>query len=387
MHGREAEAGGGPLAGIRIVELGSIGPGPFCAMLLADMGADVLRVDRAGAAPDGAPRPDAALNRGRRSVAVDLKHSDGVEVVLRLAERADALIEGYRPGVAERLGVGPDACRGRNPRLVYGRMTGWGQTGPYAAHPGHDINYIALSGALHSIGRAGGPPALPLNLVGDFGGGGMLLAVGVLAALLEARSSGSGQTVDAAMVDGSALLTTMFYGMRDTGLWNAPRGCNLLDGGAPFYDVYETSDGGYVSIGSLEPRFYANLIDALGLAGEELPEQYDTSSWPEMKAHFATIFRSRTRAEWCERLEAAEVCFAPVLDLDEARSFAHNRERGVFVEHAGSVQPAPAPRFDRTPAAIRRPAAAPGEHTRPALADWGFAATELDALAAAGAIA
>jgi alpha-methylacyl-CoA racemase len=358
-------------------------------MLLSDMGADVLRVDRAATATARADYdwpPDYLLNRGRRSVAVDMKTPDGVEVVLRLAEQADALIEGFRPGVAERLGIGPDDCRARNERLVYGRMTGWGQTGPYARYPGHDMNYISLTGALDSIGRAGGPPAPPLNLVGDFGGGGMLLAVGVLAAIIEALRSGLGQTVDAAMLDGSALLATMFYGMRDMGQWGAGRGSNLLDGGAHFYDVYETADGKYVSIASMEPKFYANLLTQLGLADEQLPEQYDKSSWPAMKERFAAIFRTRTRDEWRAQLEPAEVCFAPVLDLDEARDFEQNRDRGVFVEHDGVVQPAPAPRFDRTPSAIRSPSPAPGEHTREALADWGFAPAELDQLEADGAI-
>jgi alpha-methylacyl-CoA racemase len=379
----------GPLQGVRVVEIGGIGPSPFCAMLLADMGADVLRVDRASsvAARDEYDwPPDYMLNRGRRSVGVDLKTPEGVEVVLRLASRADALIEGYRPGVAERLGIGPEACHARNPKLVYGRMTGWGQTGPWAGYPGHDMNYIALTGALHSIGRAGGPPAPPLNLVGDFGGGGMLLAVGVLAALLEARGSGQGQVVDAAMVDGAALLATMFYGMRDMGQWDGGRGGNLLDGGAHFYEVYETADGKHVSIGSMEPKFYANLLAALGLDPAELPEQYDASTWPEMKRRFAEIFKTRTRDEWEQALGSAEVCFAPVLDLDEARAFSHNRERGVFVDHDGMVQPAPAPRFDRTPSAIAGPAPAPGEHTREGLAAWGFGDDELDGLAAAGAI-
>lgn len=379
----------GPLQGIRVVEIGGIGPSPFCAMMLADMGADVLRVDRASsvtARDDYEWPPDYLLNRGRRSVGVDLKHPDGVEVVLRLAAQADVMIEGYRPGVAERLGIGPDECRARNPRLVYGRMTGWGQTGPYARYPGHDMNYIALTGALHSIGRAGGPPAPPLNLVGDFGGGGMLLAVGVLAAVIEAGRSGEGQTVDAAMLDGSALLTTMFYGMRDMGQWNGGRGGNLLDGGAHFYDVYETADDKYVSIGAMEPKFYANLVRELGLDPAELPEQYDESSWPDMKERFAAIFRTRSRDEWSARLESAEICFAPVLDLDEARSFEQNRERGVFVEHDGIVQPAPAPRFDRTPSEIAGPAPAPGEHTSDGLSDWGFSTGELSGLTASGAI-
>jgi alpha-methylacyl-CoA racemase len=377
------------LDGIRVVEIGGIGPSPFCAMMLADMGADVLRVDRASSVT---PReqydwpPDYMLNRGRKSVGVDLKMPDGVEVVLRLAEQADALIEGYRPGVAERLGIGPEPCRARNPRLVYGRMTGWGQTGPWSAYPGHDMNYIALTGALHSIGRAGGPPAPPLNLVGDFGGGGMLLAVGVLAALLEAQRSGEGQVVDAAMVDGAALLSTMFYGMRDMGQWDGGRGGNLLDGGAHFYDVYETADRKYVSVGSMEPKFYANLVAALGLSVDDLPAQYDESTWPQMKQRFADIFRTRTRDEWAALLTDAEVCFAPVLDLDEARQFEHNRARGVFVEYEGTVQPAPAPRFERTPSAIARPAPAPGEHTREGLVEWGFAEDELARLAEDGAI-
>ncbi len=379
----------GPLSGTRVVEIGGIGPSPFCAMMLADMGADVIRVDRASAVT---PReeyewpPDYLLNRGRRSVGVDLKHPDGVEVVLRLAERADVLIEGYRPGVAERLGIGPDDCRARNPRLVYGRMTGWGQSGPYARYPGHDMNYIALSGALHSIGRADGPPAPPLNLVGDFGGGGMLLAVGVLAALIEAGRSGAGQTVDAAMLDGSALLATMFYGMRDMGQWDGGRGGNLLDGGAHFYDVYETADGKYVSIGAMEAKFYANLLRELGLDAAELPEQYDKRSWPAMKERFAAIFKTRTRDEWAAQLESAEICFAPVLDLDEARTFGQNRDRGVFVEHDGVVQPAPAPRFERTPSEIAGPAPAPGEHTAAGLTDWGFSGADVERLTEAGAI-
>jgi alpha-methylacyl-CoA racemase len=367
----------GPLTGVRVVEIGGIGPSPFCAMLLADMGADVLRVDRAASA---VPRedydwpPDYLLNRGRRSVAVDLKQPRGAEVVLRLAEQADALIEGFRPGVAERLGIGPDDCRARNPRLVYGRMTGWGQTGPYAAYPGHDINYVSLTGALDAIGRAGGPPAPPLNLVGDFGGGGMLLAVGVLAALIEASRSGAGQVVDAAMVDGAALLATMFYGMRDMGQWGGGRGGNLLDGGAPFYDVYETADGRHVSVGSMEPKFFANLVAALGLELDELPAQMDPAGWPEIKRRFAAVFRTRTRAEWCARLEAAEVCFSPVLDLDEARTSAHARGRGIFVEHDGVVQPAPAPRFSATPSAIQSPPPASASDIGRIVEEWQSAA-------------
>jgi alpha-methylacyl-CoA racemase len=378
----------GPLSGVRVVEIAGIGPGPFCAMLLSDMGAEVLRVDRAADVdlPGVAESPDFLLKRGRRSVAVDLKHPEGVATVMRLVEMADALIEGFRPGVAERLGIGPEDCATVNPRLVYGRMTGWGQSGADAQEPGHDLNYVAITGALAAIGRAGQPPTPPLNLVGDFGGGGMLLAVGVLAALLEARSSGKGQVVDAAMADGAALLATMFYGMRDLGQWSDAAGTNLLDSGAPFYDVYETADGKHVSVGSIEPQFYASLLRVLELEDEAPPDQMDPSGWPAFKQRVAAVFATRTRDEWCDAMRGEGVCFAPVLDFDEARAHPANVERERFVEHAGFVQPAPAPRFDRTPGAIAAPPSLPGEHSRAALAGWGFEDAQVDALVASGAV-
>jgi alpha-methylacyl-CoA racemase len=328
------------------------------------------------------------LNRGRRSVALDLKHPDGVETLLTLVESADALIEGFRPGVCERLGFGPEVCLARNPKLVFGRMTGWGQDGPYAQMAGHDINYIALAGALEPIGRAGQRPLPPLNLVGDFGGGGMLLAFGVVCALLEAQRSGEGQVVDAAMVDGAAVLMTMFHAFRAMGIWNDERGTNLLDTGAYFYEVYETADGKYVSIGSLEPQFYATLLDKLGLADDpEMPRQHDRSQWPAMKERFAEIFRTKTRDEWCELLEGTDACFAPVLSMAEAPHHPHNEHRGTFVTRNGVVQPAPAPRFSRTPAEIQRPPAFPGQHTDEALVEWGFDPDRVAELRRAGAIA
>ncbi|WP_334143864.1 CaiB/BaiF CoA transferase family protein [Rhabdothermincola sp.] len=380
----------GPLAGVKVLELAGIGPGPFCAMMLADMGADVLRIDRAQSVVGGDPAnpPADVLNRGRRSVALDLKHPDGVETLLTLVESADALIEGFRPGVCERLGFGPEVCLARNPKLVFGRMTGWGQDGPYAQMAGHDINYIALAGALEPIGRAGQRPLPPLNLVGDFGGGGMLLAFGVVCALLEAQRSGEGQVVDAAMVDGAAVLMTMFHAFRAMGIWNDERGTNLLDTGAYFYEVYETADGKYVSIGSLEPQFYATLLDKLGLADDpSMPRQHDRSQWPAMKERFAEIFRTRTRDEWCELLEGTDACFAPVLSMAEAPHHPHNEHRGTFVTRNGVVQPAPAPRFSRTPAEIQRPPAFPGQHTDEALVEWGFAPDRVAELRQAGAIA
>ena len=365
---------GGPLHGLRVVEVAGIGPGPFCAMMLADMGADVIRVDRpSGPPPDAdAPPPADVLNRGRRSIAVDLKTDEGVEVVLALAERADGLVEGFRPGVAERLGIGPEPCQARNPRLVYGRMTGWGQTGPYAPAAGHDVNYIALAGALWPIGRRDHPPVPPLNLVGDFGGGGMLLAFGMMCAIFEAQRSGRGQVVDAAMVDGAAVLTTMLHGFRAMGEWVDEREANLLDGGAHFYGVYETADGGYVSIGSIEPQFYAELLRRLGLGGEALPAQDDRAAWPALRARLEQVFRSRTRAEWCRLLEGTDVCFAPVLSLEEAPRHPHNTARGTFVEIAGVTQPAPAPRFSHTPAAVPGPPAHPGQHTAEILEELGL---------------
>jgi alpha-methylacyl-CoA racemase len=379
----------GPLAGITVIEIAGIGPGPYCGMMLADMGADVIRIDRAGAVQGGDPgRPPADfLARGRRSVGVDLKNADGVEVVLNLVERADALIEGFRPGVTERLGIGPDDCLARNPRLVYGRMTGWGQDGPYASTAGHDINYIALAGALDPIGRAGQPPTPPLNLVGDFGGGGLMLAFGIVAGLLEARASGQGQVIDAAMVDGAASLMTMTHSFRAMGIWNDERGTNMLDTGAHFYDVYETADGRYVSIGSIEPQFYAELLRLTGLEGEDLPWQQDRAQWPAMKERLAEIFRTKSRAEWCEIMEGTDVCFAPVLTIPEAVEHPHNVARGTFVEVAGLRQPGPAPRFSRTAAEVGGPPAHAGQHTDEVLAGAGFDAERIAKLREAGAIA
>jgi alpha-methylacyl-CoA racemase len=379
----------GPLQGIKVIEVAGIGPGPFCAMMLADMGAEVLRVDRAAnVRPYDAEKPPAdVLLRGRRNIAVDLKRPEAVETVLRLVERADALIEGFRPGVAERLGIGPKPCLARNPRLVYGRMTGWGQEGPIAHAAGHDINYISLAGALHPIGRKGGPPAPPLNLVGDFGGGGMLLAFGLACALVEAQRSGKGQVIDAAMVDGAAALTASFHGSLHTGRWHEERGTNLLDSGAHFYDAYETADGKYVSVGSIEPQFYAELLRLTGLDKEDLPAQHDQSQWPKLKERMAAVFKTKTRDEWCAIMEGSDVCFAPVLSMSEARVHPHNVHRGTFVELAGVPQPAPAPRFSRTRPELTTPPAHAGQHTETALADWGFSADEIAGLRAAQAIA
>jgi alpha-methylacyl-CoA racemase len=373
----------GPLAGVRVVELTGIGPAPFCAMVLADLGAEVLRVDRPAASR---PEWPTVLARGRRSVAVDLKHPDGAGVVLDLAAAADALVEGFRPGVAERLGIGPDACLARNPRLVYGRVTGWGQQGPWRLAAGHDIDYVALAGALHPIGEAGGPPVPPLNLLGDFGGGGMLLALGVVAALLEAGRSGTGQVVDAAMVDGAALLATQVHELLAAGLWREERGANLLDGGAPFYGVYETADGRHLAVGALEPQFWAELLRRLGLDAGDLPAQLDRDGWPLLRERLAALFRTRTRDEWSELLAGTDACVAPVLGLAEAPAHPHNRARGTFVEVGGVVQPAPAPRFSRTRCDPPVAPARPGEHTDRALVDWGVAPDEVDRLRAAGAI-
>ena len=379
----------GPLAGITVIELAGIGPGPFCGMMLADLGADVIRVDRAQSVQGGDPdRPPAdLLARGRRSIGVDLKSPDGVEVVLSLVERADALFEGFRPGVTERLGLGPDECLARNPRLVYGRMTGWGQDGPYASTAGHDINYISLAGALDPIGRRGEAPVPPLNLVGDFGGGGLLLAFGIVAGLLEARTSGQGQVIDAAMVDGAAALMTMTHSLRAMGIWNDERGTNMLDTGAHFYDVYETADGGYISIGSIEPQFYAELLRLTGLEDEALPGQYDRAQWPALKERVAAVFRTKTRDEWCEIMEGTDVCFAPVLTIPEAVAHPHNVHRGTFVEVAGIPQPGPAPRFSRTEAAIARPPAHAGQHTEEILAEAGLDADRIAKLRETGVIA
>jgi alpha-methylacyl-CoA racemase len=375
----------GPLKGIKVVELAGIGPGPFCAMMLADMGAEVIRVDRASAKGKGS-RADVYL-RGRRSVAVDLKHPDGVAAVLRLIANADALIEGFRPGVMERLGLGPDVCLARNPRLVYGRMTGWGQTGPLKDAAGHDINYIALTGALHAIGRKGEKPVPPLNLVGDFGGGGMMLAFGIVCALLEARQSGQGQVIDAAMTDGAAALMAIIYGRKALGHWQNERGVNMLDGAAHFYDTYECADGKYVALGAIEPQFYALLLEHCGLTDDPaFQSPMNPQHWPELKAKLMTIFKTKTRAEWCEVMEGSDVCFAPVLDLDEAPQHPHNQARATFVEMEGVVQPAPAPRFNRTVPEIQCPPAFVGEHTAEVLTDGGFSADEIAALKSSGAI-
>jgi alpha-methylacyl-CoA racemase len=372
----------GPLRDLRVVELAGLGPAPFGAMLLADLGADVVRIDRP--AQSAFDEFAGAVGRGRPSVALDLKHPGAAEVVLRLVERADALIEGFRPGVMERLGLGPEVCLARNERLVYCRMTGWGQTGPLAPSPGHDLNYIALSGALGAIGRAGELPVPPLNLVGDFGGGGTLLALGVVSAVLEARGSGRGQVVDAAMTDGAALLMTMTYGARNAGLWSTQRGTNLLDGGAPFYDVYRTSDGEVVSVGCLEPRFYAELLRLVGLERAGLDDHMDRDRWPVIREALADAFAERTRAEWEAVFAGSEVCFAPVLDLDEAPRHPHNRARAMFYETDGGPLPMPAPRFERTPADVPGPSSAPGADTASALAAWGFSTSEVEALVAAG---
>ena len=380
----------GPLSGYRIIELAGIGPGPFAAMLLADMGADVIRVDRAGAVRGPAPdRPHADLMlRGRRNVAIDLKHPDGVATLLDLVEQADALIEGFRPGVMERLGLGPDVCLARNSKLVFGRMTGWGQDGPYGHAAGHDINYISLAGALAHIGPAGEAPVPPLNLVGDFGGGGMFLAYGVVCGLLEAQRSGAGQVIDAAMVDGAATLMTMFWSMLQMGMMDeANRGTNLLDTGAHFYNVYRCADGEYVSVGSIEPQFYAELMRLTGLEGdEEFAGQMDRSRWPALKARLSEVFASKTRDEWCALMEHTDVCFAPVLRLSETAGHPHNIARSVIVDVDGVKQPAPAPRFSRTvPTLDLRPAHA-GQHTREILEDWGVAKDRIDALVESGAV-
>ncbi|MBC2642110.1 MULTISPECIES: CaiB/BaiF CoA-transferase family protein [unclassified Rhodococcus (in: high G+C Gram-positive bacteria)] len=362
----------GPLSGLRVVEIGSIGPGPFCAMLLADLGADVIRVDRAAGAGLVGPNADfraELLHRGRRSLAVDLKHPDGAEVVLSLVADADVLIEGFRPGVAERLGIGPDDCAARNPGLIYGRMTGFGQDGPLAQHVGHDINYVALSGALSLIGRQGQPPTPPLSLVGDFGGGGMLLALGVVSALFERQRSGLGQVVDAAMVEGAALLATPFFGFAQNGTWDRERGTNIVDSGAPYYDAYETADGKWLAVGAMEPHFYADLVTLLDLP-DDLPDQNDRSQWPQMKKIFADAVRGRTLTDWLDAAEGLTPCIAPVLDVDEAPSHPHHVARGSFVDVDGLVQPAPAPRFSRTAATVDRRPPLPGEHTTEILTDW-----------------
>ena len=379
----------GPLAGLKVVEFAGIGPGPFAAMLFADMGAEVVRIERRGVSRRPLSLLNAGpfdvLNRGRRAVAIDLKRPAGVQVALRLVAQTDALIEGFRPGVMERLGLGPDVCLAHNPRLVYGRMTGWGQNGPLAHAAGHDINYIALSGALHAIGTPE-QPLPPLNLVGDFGGGALLLAWGMLAALWEARSSGQGQVVDAAMTDGAALLMAMMYGVKAGGLWSNERGANLLDGGAPFYGTYACADGKYLAVGPIEPQFYRLFLDKAGITDPELANQYDLTAWPLQREKLAAILRTRTRDEWCALLEGSDACVTPVLDLEEAPQHPHNQARSTFVVVDDVLQPAPAPRLSRTPGEIRNPPPQAGQDTQAVLCEWGFTQEEIDALLAAGAI-
>ncbi len=379
----------GPLQGVKIIELTGLGPGPFAAMMLSDMGAEVIRIDRSSAVRGGDPAtpPLDPLARGRRSIGVDLKNPDGVETVLSLVEDADVLMEGFRPGVAERLGLGPNVCLARNSRLVYGRMTGWGQDGPYASAAGHDINYIALAGALESIGHAGQKPTVPLNLVGDFGGGGMYLAFGIACALFESQRSGEGQVVDAAMVDGAASLMNMFWGMKAMNFWGPDRGTNMLDTGAPFYDVYECSDGKFVSIGSIEPQFYAELLELSGLGDVAgFDQQMNSAEWPAMKEQVAAVFKAKSRDEWCTIMEHTDVCFAPVLSMEESTKHPHMVERGTFVEVGGVTQAGPAPRFSRTKAKIQGPPAHPGQHTDEVLASFGFAEARIAELRASGAI-
>ncbi len=370
----------GPLSGVKVIEIAGLAAAPFGCMMLADLGADVLRVDRFGPAGHR-PVVDELLSRGRRSIAVDLKTAEGLDILLRLADGADVLVEAFRPGVAERLGFGPQVCLARNPRLVYARMTGWGQEGPLATTAGHDIDYIAISGVLSMVGRAGERPLAPVNLAGDFGGGGMLLAVGVLAALLERSRSGAGQVVDAAMVDGSALLTSMFHGLRAAGTWRDQRGTNLVDGGAPFYDTYLTADGEYIAVGALETPFYAELLRGLGLDGDpDLPDRNDPANWPVLRERFAAVIAGRTRAEWEQTFAGSDACVAPVLSLAEAPGHPHNLARGAFPEVGGLPQPAPAPRFSRTPAATPQPPPRPGADTDDVLAGLGYSPADIAGL-------
>jgi len=378
----------GPLQGLKIIEIVGIGPAPFGSMMLADMGAEVIRIDapkRAVPMSFSHPRFD-VLARGRRSLVLDLKKPEGRDAVLKLVEQADALIEGFRPGVMERLGLSPETCLARNPRLVFGRMTGWGQSGPLSQAAGHDLNYIALTGALNAIGRPDQPPPVPLNLVGDFGGGGMLLAFGIVCAMLEAKGSGKGQVVDAAMVDGAAIFTAMFSGMLADGIWSPARGSNFLDGAAHFYDSYVCADGKFISVATVEPQFYRLLCERIGIDDPAFDAQYDQAQWPHLKPRMAAIFAQRTRDEWTALLEGSDVCYAPVLDWHEAPQHPHNIARQTFVELDGVTQPAPAPRFSRTPAAVQRPPAKSGEHSEAILADWGFSPAAIDALRQAMAV-
>ncbi|WP_194722059.1 CaiB/BaiF CoA transferase family protein [Noviherbaspirillum malthae] len=378
----------GPLAGLKIVEMAGLGPAPFCAMMFADMGAEVIRIDRPRRGAEGRPeeyRFDITA-RGRRSLAIDLKRSEAAETLLQLIGQADALIEGFRPGVMERLGLGPEPCLARNPRLVYGRMTGWGQHGPLAQSAGHDINYIAISGALHAIGRPGEAPVVPLNYIGDFGGGAMMLAFGVLCALQAAGRTGKGQVVDAAMTDGAALLSAMMYGLKAAGSWSNQRGENLLDGGAHFYGTYACADGKYVAIGSIEPQFYAQLLELCGIGDPTFREQRDPHGWPILKNRLADVFKTRTQSEWCALMEGTDVCFAPVLDWDEAPRHPHNAARGTFIDIDGITQPAPAPRFSASTPEIPAPPAPPGAHSEDILRDWGLAQPRIDELRELGVI-
>ncbi|HEY6279095.1 MAG TPA: CaiB/BaiF CoA-transferase family protein [Streptosporangiaceae bacterium] len=376
----------GPLHGVRVIEIASLAPAPFGCMILADLGAEVLRVDRAGGGDGLDLAPPGPLSRSRRSIALNLKDPAGMDVLLRLTDTADVLVEAFRPGVAERLGFGPEVCAARNPRLIYARMTGWGQHGPLAGTAGHDIDYIAVAGSLDPIGRAGERPVPPLNLVGDFGGGGMLLAVGVLAALLERERSGLGQVVDAAMVDGSALLASFLYGLRAAGAWQDERGTNLLDGGAPFYDTYRTADGRHMAVGALEPKFYAELLARLGLDPAGLPDQYDRSGWPQLRARLAEAFAGRTQAEWVAVFGGSDACVAPVVSPADAPAHPHNAARGTFVDVGGLLQPAPAPRFSRTPAGPPVPPVPPGASTTEVLAGLGFTTGEITRLRERGAV-
>ena len=375
----------GPLKGIKIIEMAGIGPGPFCGMVLADLGAEVIRVDRGSAKGTGSRQE--ASNRGKKSIAVDLKSKDGVEVVLKLVKDADAIFEGFRPGVMERLGLGPEKCMELNESLVYGRMTGWGQDGPLSNAAGHDINYISLSGALAAIGRPGSPPVPPLNLIGDFGGGGMLLALGLVSALLEAKQSGKGQVVDAAMTDGSALLMTMIYTMQSSGFWKDSMGSNMLDGGAHFYDTYECSDGKFISLGSIEPQFYKLLCDLAGFDGNLSSDQMSRDSWPEKKKAVKDIILTKTREEWCQIMEGTDVCFAPVLNMEEAPNHPHNKARQTFIELEGATQPAPAPRFSRTNPEVQSSPSLVGEHTDEILQSLNLGADEIEKLKTSGSVA
>jgi len=375
----------GPLSGVRVVEMVGIGPCPFAAMMLADMGAEVIRIDRKARPGEDNPYPvlgtrHDVMARGRRSLAIDLKSAPGRQAVLQLVDKADVLLEGFRPGVMERLGLGPDVCLERNPKLVMGRVTGWGQSGPLAQAAGHDINYVALSGMLHAMGRADSPPPPPLNLVGDFGGGGMMLAFGVVCAVLEARRSGQGQVVDAAMTDGAALLGAMTYGLRGAGSWSNAREANLLDGGAPFYDTYACRDGKFISIGAIEPQFFATLLTLTGQHDPLFTKRWNKAHWPELKERLASLFATRARDEWCRLLEGTDVCFAPVLDLDEAPRHPHNAARRTFVEIDGVTQPAPAPRFSRTAPGTPQAPSSAGADSEAILADWGFAPEAIEAL-------